>query len=214
MPIKAGFVLMLSIMVLGLTTGCAFNPWQGGYRPAPTQMSQAHEMRTHTAVRQIPWPRLEQFLNTEADLLTQSDVAVEDWTPQQQAEARDRMMRALKLAEKPGELEVIGTSTFQTDRKIDPKDGQLAEFARKIGADYVVYSTRYLGKQDTIRMVPTWTHTSGRVYRESRRNRSSRRRHRVEYYDETTLSSNPVRVRADFYGFVAYFVKRLDESEQ
>lgn len=193
------FVCVLFVFVAALG-GCA-SPWQRTFRASS---SAEFEPTAHVIIRGVPWSRLDAALRENARVRAESDVHPDEWTAEQRAEERDRLVNALQLSEDPGDIAILGRSVFRTTRDVDPLDGSLERFARSIGADYVIWSTTTLGKAQSVEQEPVTRHGYA-----SRRFRSRDGRHddATYWYDETVFV--PVVVEREQYAWMIYYIRVL-----
>ena len=91
-----------------------------------------------------------------------------------------------------------------TTDKLDPYSKQLHDFARKIGADYVVVTSAYLGPVTTVVREPVTTYSHGYTTVGPHR----RGRARSLSYSDTSTTWVPVQVTEDAYHYRAFFLRR------
>lgn len=195
----ARLLLLLLAFAMG---GCAASPWERNYVPhsaAPRLPGSAA-----VSVRSVPWERVVGTLRELEAEVAASDSHPDEWPEERRAAARARLLRGLQVSESPERVAVVGRSEFRSTERIRPETAEgtarLASFARRVGADTVVWTARYVGKADAIVDQPVTTHAHGLLHR--------RGDGRDIPYSETTTTWVPVVVRADEYAFIAYFLRR------
>jgi len=193
----------LIIAVAALCVAGCTGVWERGYRPGPG--AGKIERKVDPVVREVPWERLETFDQRLYERSAKSDVGMDDWDSATRAEVHADLIRALQLPGDAAGYTIVGESLFTTTQRVDPNDGELAALARKVGADYAIWSRAYLGKTDRVVYRPT--STFGTVNR-IRAGRDGRYRSVIESY--TGTSWTPVVVRADEHAWRAFFVRRAD----
>lgn len=186
--------------MLTVLAGCA-SAWESNFQPTAGAAIERGSPDSLVRVRRVPWERLNATLvNLERDLV-ESDVHPSEW-PADRLRARDgEVLRALQISEGPDRARILGRSVFRSTRPVTPDDGELEAFARKIGADYAVWSSRYEGKTLVTDRQPVTT--QGFVWDGYGDRRGFYRG--GGSYTETTFV--PVVVEADEYAWIAYFVR-------
>ncbi len=193
----AGLVCLL-LMLTAPLGGCA-SPWQRTFEAAsPARFKPTEDV----IVRGVPWSRLDAALREIARERAESDTHPDDWTEEQRAGERARLVRALQFSEDPDTVAILGRSVFRTTRHIDPLDGSLEQFARSIGADYAVWSTTALGTTQTVEQEPLTRH--GYVSRRFR-DRNGRLDDDTFWYNETIFV--PVVVEREQYAWIVYYAR-------
>lgn len=195
----APFLLLLA----ALLTGCATSEWERDYIPSARQSSLAKD--APVTIREVPWDRLQAGLRELESEQSRSDAPASEWTSEKRAAAKGKLLKTLQVTGDPASVEVVGRSDFRSTTPLRPEtSGQddLKALARKVGATDVVWSRRLLGKADTIVQEPVTTYSSG--FDDS----WGRRRRNLGDYVDTSTSWVPVRVQADEYAYVAYFLRQ------
>lgn len=158
-------------------------------------------------VRKVPIERVNAAMKDLDEQAAASNVPREQWSAEQKAAAKTRLLRALQVTEDPSRVEVIGVSRFRSTTLIRP-DGPdreaLAKFAQSLGATRALWTNEYLGKTDTIVEKPVTSFGTrsgywgdGRAWRDDRW---------PDYWGNSTTWV-PVRVEADEYLYVAFFLR-------
>jgi len=135
------------LVLLGPIAGCS-SIWAKNYRPnldAPALRS-----TNDVTAREIPWKRMEAAIDEQEELAGATDIHPDEWSTAQRLDASSKLLRALQISADPADVKLLGVSSFRTTEKVKPWDGSLAAFARKLGANYVIWSDRYLGKAETV----------------------------------------------------------------
>jgi len=196
-------VIALSITLLILAiTGCQ-SAWETAFQPASGAITGPLPRGRAVALRRVPWERLDAALTDLEAQLAASDTHVTEWPQDRLDERKAQLLTALQISEPPPSVSVLGRSVFRSTAPIEPDDGSLEAFARKIGATHAVWSARYEGKTTVVNREPVTT--TGYVW-DGTRDRFGYDRNLT--YNETTYV--PVVVEADEYAWVAYFL-RLEE---
>ncbi|HHN78542.1 MAG TPA: hypothetical protein ENK11_07710 [Phycisphaerales bacterium] len=198
-----GFMFVLALLAATLG-GCA-SSWQRTFEASSAASSPARfEPTEDVVIRGVPWPRLDAALRAIARERAASDTHPNDWTAEQRAEERARLVKALQLSEDPAKVVILGRSVFRTTRDVDPLDGTLSRFARSIGADYAIWSTTALGRTQTVEQEPmTRTGYASRRFRD----RDGRLDDDTFWYNETIFV--PVVVEREQYAWIVYYVRVL-----
>ncbi|HED53361.1 MAG TPA: hypothetical protein ENJ00_04080 [Phycisphaerales bacterium] len=196
--------LVMLLAVLAPAAGCS-SIWARNYRPNLT--APALRSTDDVTVREIPWKRMQAALQEQEDLAGATDIHPDEWSTEQRLDASEKLLRALQISADPANVRLLGVSSFRTTQKIKPWDGSLAKFARKRGANYVVWSDRYLGKADTIVTRTVWS--DHLVYDDYRDPSTGRRYSDVRHY--TTSRDVPLVVAKDETGYTAFFL-RIDDD--
>jgi len=89
-----------------------------------------------------------------------SDVPLNKLTAQDRIDETNRLMTALRIPERAPTVRVLGFSKFTYTNRLPLDDPQLEEFARRIGADYVVVAEQYGGQTNQTVMYPMTTVSS------------------------------------------------------
>lgn len=182
-----------------MLTGCT-SRWQDAY--VSTGVA-APELApgTPVVVREITWDRMNATLSELQADRTKSDVHPDDWSAEQKEAARLKLLRGLQVQ---GDADVLGRSEFKST---EPDRGraserELSEFAAKVGANRVVWASRFVGQTDVVKQEQAQVNQ----WRETRYRDANGAWRSSPYYDSTTIYV-PVVVRADEYAFVAYFLR-------
>ncbi len=195
--------MLLAVILAGLPLGgCATSAWEREFVPSAELAERPGDAPVR--VREVPWDRLQQGLRELEAQASQSDAPMSEWSSEKRAEAKARLLRTLQVTDDPAGVTVVGRSDFRTTTQLRPETSgqeELIKLAHKVGASEVVWSRRLLGKADTIVQEPVTTFSSAF-------GRSWGRRRYGGGFSDTTTSWVPVRVQADEYAYVAYFLKR------
>jgi hypothetical protein len=186
----------LSAMLMGCASPSL---WEAAYTGVGPDDSPGHPP---PRVRDVPWDRLHAAREELGREATESDTHPEAWPPERREAAKAKLLRALQVVEYPASIEVLGRSEFTTTRTINPDDGELSAFGRRLGASRVIWSSRHLGKADTIVSEPVTTYV---VRHDWTRGKGGKRRYEPVSYHTTTWV--PVTIRADEHAWVAYFLR-------
>lgn len=109
-------------------------------------------------MRDAPWGRVGPALDAERDRLVVSNTHREDW-PKETARASElELLRALQLPVAPEDVSLIGRSYLRTTKPPDPESAELREFAAGLGANYAIWSSRVVGRVETIEHEPVRAH--------------------------------------------------------
>lgn len=185
--------------------GCGPSVWKARFEPAGVE-APPRAANAAVQVREVPWERLEPALAELEKDVAASDVHPDDWPEERRAEARAKLLRGLQVSVDASAVQVLGRSYFRTTDDVRPGDGELAAFARELGATQVVWSRTHVGKADRIVQEPVTEYRTGwwddPVSRDRRNGPSGR-------YTESSTTWVPVKVQADEYAFIAYYLRTL-----
>lgn len=148
-------LLLSALLCAAALTGCA-NRWSTSFEPAVGATGIVYPPTQHVTVRQVPWARLVPTLDGIQERLITTDVHPSEWSDETRREVQTDLLLALQF-EPTDDAEVFGVSSFSTTDDVRPESGELATYARSIGADYVVWADRSLGLRDTIVREPVQT---------------------------------------------------------
>lgn len=196
----ARYILVASLLFFSL--GCGPSVWERSFTPEPG----IHPVEPTTAavVREAPWGRVGAVLEAESTRLVESDIHRDDWTPDQARESEAALLDALQLPVSIEYARLIGRSHFKTTSRVNPRDAALATFAQSLGADYAIWSSRVLGKVETVEREAVWTDRWrwDRVWDDDRRRYEYVRR----WQPETVWV--PVVIERDEVRWVVFYVRR------
>lgn len=185
-----------------LSGGCGPSVWQSGFEPADFT-APPREPEAPVQIREVPWETLDRALGEIQAEVIASDVHPDDWPAERKLAARAKLLRGLQVTGDPATIQVLGRSAFRTTEAVRPGDGELAAFARKVGATQVVWASTHLGRVDKVVQEPVTEYRTGWWSDYSTRNR---RRPRGGSYSESSTTWVPVSVQADEYAFIAYYL--------
>lgn len=186
--------------------GCS-SVWQRAYRPSPLSMVSEplrYPAERPVLVREAPWPRVEAALKRLQEEEAASDIHVSQWPDEQRLEATGRLLKALQLQDDPRDVVLLGSASFTTTDTIRPGDGSLEAMARRLGADYAIWTSRYLGQGTRVVDKPVTIHRHGWGRYYDRGDRAWRDR----YYSDIDTAWVPIVVQADRFAYIAFFVRR------
>jgi hypothetical protein len=196
---RLAFGLAASLVLLA---GCAApSAWEKNLQRTEVAMV-ALDKAAPVTVRDVSWERLQSALTEIEQARAGSDVHVSEWTSEQKAAEKARLLRGLQVSQSPAGVTVLGHSQFRTTDALGEPNVVLPPVARQLGANMVVYSTRVLGKADKIVQEPVSSNRFGTVWY---RDRSDR--YRSDSYNEQETTWVPVRVSADEVGAMAFFLR-------
>jgi hypothetical protein len=137
-----------------------------------------------------------------------SSVAAEDLTDQDRIAETNRLLDALRIAERSPSVRVIGLSEFTYAEELPVEDPKLADFAKRIGADYVVVTCRYGGKtnQTVMQPVTTFSNANSTAYVTGSNGYSA-----TGYAtgQETSTTLVPTQVQRNVFVHSAIFLRRV-----
>jgi hypothetical protein len=206
------FTLAALMFLLLLAGGCA-NPWKEAFEPNPGLRSAKYPPSTATvAVREVEHERLEQFTQGERERRIASTTAPADRSPEEKLAAKNRLLEALQLPMRGDEAIVLGSSQFVTAEPLKPTtDKKLRDFARKQGADTVVFSTSYLGQAQRMDQVPVTSYSNDTYIRHSF-DRNGRRVPVTESVNSSSTTWVPMTVTEDRYAYHAFFIRQANSK--
>jgi hypothetical protein len=199
MLIRSTSMRLLMLLACVLLTGCSSpSPWERSYvgrREA--------EIAAPTSIRDVPWERLSSVRESLQNEVAGSDIHPEDWPEARREAAKSQLLKGLQVSDDPATIEVLGRSEFRTTDDVRPDDGSLAQWAAKIGATRVVWSSKLLGKADRIVEEPVWTYTTGSDWF------NGHDHHHGGMQSYSSMTWVPIRVEADEYAFAAFYLRDL-----
>lgn len=137
---------LIGLPVLGLMVllcGCA-SPWEKNYQPNPL-VGRSYPPTSRVDLRVVEFERLANYERAEHERRVHSTTAPEDYTQQERLAAKNRLLEALQLPDRGDSIVILGWSRFAESDQLDLRSRQLADFAKKIGANVVVSSGAYGG---------------------------------------------------------------------
>lgn len=152
-------------------------------------------------VRNVPWERIESALQQLETQATASDVHPDEWPEDKKLAARGVLLRGLQISQPASSVNILGRSQFRTTTDLRNQEGNLQKVAAKLGANMVVYSTRYLGKTDTIVEHPVTSQSWRTGWHRSRDGD-----YHPNTYSENTTTWIPIRMSVDETGGIAYYL--------
>ncbi len=188
--------------------GCA-NPWKEAFEPNPAfGAAKFPPSSGEIAVREVEYERLQKFREGERERRIASPVAPADRSPEEQLAAKNRLLEALQLQARGDDAIVLGSSQFVSAEPLKPtSDKKLRDFARKQGADTVIFSTTYLGQAQRMDQVPVTSYTNDTYIRHSF-DRNGRRIPRTETINSSSTTWVPMEVTEDRYAYHAFFIRQ------
>lgn len=205
LPAALAPALALTAFVAGGCSGPTV--WEQSFARSPDALpAPALPAEAPVAVRGLPWERMQGALADLDREYAAGDVPPGEWPAERRAAVKERLLRALQVTAPPGSVDVVGRCEFRTTDTIRPDAGDagvLERFARSVGADSVVWSSRVLGRTEKIVDRPVTT-LGTTTYWGPRRGPD---RWWSDSWTENTTTWVPVRVPADETGFVAFFLR-------
>ena len=199
---RNSFGALVALCMGMVLSGCESSPWESQYHSLGVTVPGLGPA-DRVVIREVAWDRVQGTLTQLEAERSASDVHVDDWTEEQKAAAKARLLRGLQVSGDPKAVELLGRSDFRTTSAVRPDDGSLESFARRIGATKVVWARQYLGKTDRVQQesateLRTRTWTGGKQADGTRRTYTSTENATVFY---------PVVVKADENAWVAFFLR-------
>lgn len=198
-------VWFLASLVL-LLPACT-SVWQESYRPSPLAVDSVplrYSPDHPVLVREAPWERVEAALKQLQEEEAASDLHVSEWPADQRQAALATLLSALQLHEDPASVTLLGSASFATTDDIRPEDGSLEAMARRLGADYAIWTSQFIGPGTRVvdRPVTIHRHGWGRSY--------DRGDHvwRDQYYSDIDTAWVPIVVQADRFAYMAFFIRK------
>lgn len=189
------------LIALALSLSACVSPWEESFEAAPGAYLEPLPPEAPVDVRRVPWERLDVALVELEREVIESDTHPSEW-PDERLAARDgRLLLALQVSQP--DARILGRSVFRSVDPIRPDDGQLGTFARQLGADLAIWSSRYQGKTTIVKQEPVTTYGS----RYGGRGRYGYDSDRGSYISFQETSYVPVVIEADEYAWVAYYVR-------
>ena len=113
-----------------------------------------------------------------------------------------RLLRALRIEDRPEEVITLGYSQFLADQAQDPYDGKLSQFASRIGSTYAVVCVSYGATFDARGMFPIAT-----------QRRSGDAHGNAAPYD-SRISWLPIRTTPHQFLHFVIFLRKLNEADR
>ena len=187
--------------------GCGPSVWERSFvyepgRAPPLALSASRA--DAVVVRSVPWGRVGPALKAEHQRVLESKAHRDDWDADTARASELALLQELQLPIAADDAELIGRSRFRTTQQPNPNADGLRRFAAGLGADYVIWSSRVLGKVDTIKheAVRTERWRSDRVWNDNRKRYEYVRR----WEPETTWV--PVVVKRDEVWWVVFYLRQ------
>lgn len=216
-PLARSRAVRRSLLTLGagiaalFVAGCASGPsvWEQAFvseTGVAVQKSTPSDSKLPPVnIRSVPIERIDAVMLELDQEAAASDVPKEQWPPDKKAAAKARLLRALQVTDTPESVEVRGVSRFRSTTLLRPQSDDresLAAFARSINANTALWSSKYLGKADTIVDKPVTSFGNRFSYW------GGGRHWRDDCWDDWGSSTTwvPVRVQADEYLYVVFFL--------
>ena len=207
------FTMLLPLLVL--LGGCA-NPWRDSFVPNPAFRDVTFPATKSVIVRRVEPDRLAVYYQAAHERAMASDIAPDEWPQAKRLEEKEDFLRALRISDGPREVVFLGSSAFMHAGTMDLFDGQLEQFAEKLGADYAVVSEEYVGLRDHVVYSPVTTYGWGGGWGGAwgggwggGYDRYGPWRSDFDFY--TTYV--PVVVAVDSYHYVAFFLRKTTPNE-
>jgi len=194
---------IVGLLILSGAVGCA-SPWQSSFQPNPVLRGQKFSPSESVQVHSVEFERLQRYAAAEHKLRVESTTAPEDLPASEKSAAKDRLLEALQLKERGDQIEVLGWSEFSDDERLSPNDPKLEQFAKSIGADYVVVSSEYAGKAARTVERPMTTYSNSYVTVAGPRGR----RGAVVSQSDTSTTWVPMNVIEDRFLYSAAFLRK------
>lgn len=192
--------MVVAVYSAAVVPGCRTSPWESSLIAGPDAAMPLPEGAS-VRVREVPWQRLGNTIEELRAQTAASDTHPDEWPQSRKDEHKAMLLKGLQISEPAEQVKIVGRTGFSTtDQRIGPGSPALVALAARLGADTVVWSSRSLGKTDTVVQEPVTHHTAGTV-------RDHRGRPGSSSYAETYTYWVPIRVQADETGFVAFFLK-------
>ncbi|MFO0858254.1 MAG: hypothetical protein U0640_12965 [Phycisphaerales bacterium] len=197
--------LLLSVgaCMIALTVGgCATsNVWERSLERGPDQSPLAGSKDTSVKVRQVSWDRIEGALLKLESEASASDVHPDEWSADRKLAAKGTLLKGLQVSQPASNVSILGRSQFRTSSEMRNQEPVLEAVARKLGANMVVYSTRYLGKTEKVVDHPVSSQSWRSGYRRDRDGD-----YHPDTWSETTTTWIPIRMSVDETGGIAYYL--------
>jgi hypothetical protein len=143
------------------------------------------------------------------DRAAASDAPLDEWPEAERLSMKATLLRALQVTQDPTDVAVLGRSDFRTTETYRPESTDqpdLTGFARSIGATEVIWARGHMGTAETIVREPINTWSYGSEVAWDRR----RGRWRSYPYSEQSTTFVPVRVEAEQFAYIAYYLRDVE----
>jgi hypothetical protein len=198
---------LFGLMILGLIVGGCASPWEANFDPNSDAVSAKFPASSSVEVRTIPFERYERYVQAERQRRITSTTAPQDLSEQERLAEKGRLLETLQLKDRADEIDVLGWSEFTYDEPLKPNDPKLVDFAKKIGADYVVIASTYTGQVTRTEDRAITTYSQG--FTTFRRGRGAGRRGAFpSSYSDQTTTWVPVQVTRDQYFYEAVYLRK------
>ena len=206
-------LLLTYFILVACVTGCATsssNPWKANGQVkalAPLQPIVVKEVELRVV-------GIEQFRAAEVEDLAyfaSRNLAPEDMAPADGRATRAILLKHLRMQDDPDLICEVARASF-ADWAAQPNEMQLIAYAKSVGAHVAVLSVEHLGQREyTAReavTTQTFVNTNATAYSGGQYASGS------GYGNATSTTYIPVTKRADAYGKVALFLRRLAPEER
>jgi hypothetical protein len=195
------WLILAAVVGSAVLAGCRASPWAASLRRGP-DTAPAVPGDARVLVREVPWDRVEVTLEELEAEAAASDVHPDDWPAEKKAEAKAKLLKGLQVREDPASVLVLGSSQFRTTEGLRADGDEVLKLARRLGADMIVWSSRYVGKTSTVVQEPSTSYSTATFWPGGTRKGRS-----PATYTETTTVWIPVLIQADQTAFIAFYLK-------
>lgn len=163
------FMIVLTALHAALCSGCSTSQpvasvshWQQHYVP-PRIGAVNYPPRQAVQVRVVEVQQFKDGGTATKRYFDDRRLAPEDMTAADATEVRRMMLESLRVHEDPTTTAVLGSSSFTTPYQVRLDDKDLVNFAKGIGADFVVVGTEFAGERQGMGMAPVLSTSSGQA---------------------------------------------------
>jgi hypothetical protein len=150
--IEAAIASLCFALVLG---GCGTpNVWSTGYMAGPVTERLPRPADKTVEIRGVAKAEILQLVEAQVEKLREWGVAPEDVSQSQEAELNQMWFDGLRFRGDSAQYFGFAISHLWYPEPLNPYDGRLEAYARKIGANLVFVGYEYMGKVRQTKMVP------------------------------------------------------------
>lgn len=186
-----------SCLLLG---GCGTSAWQTGLSSGP-ETAAPNAAEAEVRFREVPWERIDATLSELRADVAADAVHPSEWPEDRKLAHKARLLQGLQISEAATTVRVLGKSQFSTTDKLNVPSEEMRKLANELGADTVVWSSKYVGKADRVVQEPVTLFSDGTYWSRGADGLRSRS------VSETQTGWVPVRVQVDETAYIGFFLR-------
>jgi hypothetical protein len=153
--------LVILLVLAFASSGCeSGNAWQKYYDPAGRSAPISFTPRDSVEIRVADYEQFERAGQAMEKYLDDRKLAPEDMTAEDGRMGRQIFLDELRVRVDANTVARLGNSGFTSGQPGRPDDPQLIRFAKSIGADFVVITTKFEGERQGYETVPVFSSTT------------------------------------------------------